>query len=212
MIKAIIFDFWGTLVSTGIYSPVKQVRWILGLRMPFSEYIIKFEEAFMLKKFNSLAEAFENVCNAFDVEPNKEVIDKLIGIWNKNRLLAQPFEESVNVLEELKKNYRLTLVSNTNCFSIEPVMEKFNLRDYFDAVVLSYEVGMLKTNPKMFELVLKKLRLKKEDVVMVGDSIASDIKGAEAAGIKAVLVDRRGTRDYKNKISKLTELKSFLKS
>lgn len=210
MIKAIIFDFWGTLVSNGIYSPVKQVRWILGLRMPFPEYIVRFEEAFMLKKFNTLAEAFENVCRAFEVEPTKEVIDKLIGIWNKNMLLAMPFEDSTKVLEELKKSYKLVLVSNTNCFSIEPVMEKFDLKKYFDAVVLSYEAGVLKTNPKMFELILKKLKLKKEEAMMVGDSIASDIKGAEAAGIKAVLVDRRGSRDYKDKVSSLNELKSFL--
>ena len=41
MVKAILFDFWGTLVENGVRSPVKQVKWILMLKdMDFSEYII----------------------------------------------------------------------------------------------------------------------------------------------------------------------------
>jgi FMN phosphatase YigB (HAD superfamily) len=40
----------------------------------------------------------------------------------------------------------------------------------------------------------------------VGDSIETDIKGAEAAGIKAYLLDRKGRREFPNKIQSLTEL------
>ena len=47
MVKLIIFDFWGTLVSQGIYSPVKQVKFILGIEEDFSSYITQFEESFM---------------------------------------------------------------------------------------------------------------------------------------------------------------------
>ena len=62
----------------------------------------------------------------------------------------------------------------------------------------------------MFEQALKKLGVKKDDAIMVGDSIDTDMVGAEAAGIKAVLVDRKNNRDYKLKISSLTEIEKIL--
>jgi len=212
MVQAILFDFWGTLVENGIYpSPVRQVRYILRLRVPFQEFIVKFEEAFMLKKFETLKAAFENVCKEFDVNPPPFVIDKLIGMWNKNMLLAKPFPETIKTLEELKKDYKLAIISNTDNFSLEPVLDKFDLRKYFDAIILSYEAGYLKSNNKMFEEAMKKLGIKKKkECIMVGDSMESDIAGAAKAKIHAVLVDRRNRREYETKINTLDELKTFL--
>ena len=45
---------------------------------------------------------------------------------------------------------------------------------------------------------------------MVGDSLESDIEGAQKAGIRAILLDRRGRREYPDKISNLLELKDKL--
>ena len=182
MVKAILFDFWGTLVETGIHpSPVRQVRYILRLQMPFQEFIVKFEEAFMLKKFENLNEAFKNVCIAFNVNPPPFVVDKLIGMWNKNMLLAKPFQDTKHVLDELKKDYKLAIISNTDNFSLEPVLDKFELRKYFDAIMLSCETGYLKANTKMFNEAIKALGVKKKDCLMVGDSLDSDIAGATKA-------------------------------
>lgn len=210
-IKAIFFDFWGTLVENGVRSPSKEVKFILRLRdMDFSEFILKFEEAFMTKKFESLKQGFQEVIKAFNLAVPEFVVEKLIGMWNKNSILSMPYDETVDALTELKKDYKLVLISNTDPFSIGAVLDKFELRKYFDEVFLSCETGMLKSNPELFEKVLKKLKIKKTEAVMVGDSIESDIKAAENAGIKAVLVDRRGTREYPEKISLLTELKEKL--
>ena len=211
--KAIIFDFWGTIVENGVFpSPVKQVRYLLWLKeIPFSEYILKFEEAFMTKKFESLSNGFEEVCKAFKIQPDQYKIDKVVGLWNKNRLLAKPFPETMQTLEELKKKHKLVLIANIDNFTIEPLLEKFDLKKYFDGIFLSYETGKLKTNPDFFKDILKKLKLKEKDVVMVGDSLESDIMPAETAGIRAILLDRRGHREYKEKISSLEELKEILK-
>ncbi len=212
MIKTIIFDFWGTLVENGTYSPVRQVRNILNLRdMLFSEYIIKLERAMMLRKFADLKEAFENVCKEFAISPPPYKLNTLIGMWNKNWLLAKPYPETIQLLGELKKNYKLVLISNTDNFSVEPVLKKFDLEKYFDLILLSYKTGILKTDKQMFEQALKNFGIKPEEVIMVGDSIESDIKPAEEFGIKAVLVDRRNRRqDFPNRILKLDEIKSFL--
>ncbi len=212
-IKAIFFDFWGTLVENGEErSPVKQVKYFLRLRdMDFSEYIVKFEEAFMTKPYEDLKQAFHAVTKEFNLNPPDFVYDKMIGMWNKNTILAKTYEETVEVLEELKKDYKLILIANTDSFSVASVVEKFDLKKYFDEIVFSCETGKLKSDKASFGAVLKKLKIKKTEALMVGDSIESDMKSAENAGIKGMLVDRHERQEYENKISNLNELKDKLK-
>lgn len=161
----------------------------------------------MTKRFDTLTEYFHNVTEEFGTNPPDFVYENLVGMWNKNTILCKPFPETIEVLEELKKDYKLVLISNTDCLSVPQLLDKFDLRKYFDEIVLSCDIGSLKTDKKIFEKPIKKLKLKKKEVVMVGDSIPTDIEGAKNAGIKSILVDRRGTREFEGKISDLTELK-----
>ena len=212
MVKAILFDFWGTVVENGAFSPVRQSWSIMRVNMPFSPFVQKFEDSFMTTAFADQQAAFAKVFADFDVPPRDFVIDKMIGVWNSNRLLAKPFPETVAVLEQLKKDgYKLALIANTDCFSVEPILEKFELAKYFDVIHVSYKNGLLKNNPETFKIVLKELGVKKEDAVMVGDSFETDIEGAQNAGVRAILVDRKERKQYPEKIKDLTELNNFLK-
>lgn len=212
MVKAILFDFWGTLVENGTFpSPVRQVKFFLNLKtLPFPLYIIQFERAFMCEKFDDLYKAFENVCEEFKIRSTQALLDRLVGMWNKNKLLAKPFPDTIETLERLKKDYKIVLISNTDCFSVNAVIDKYDLAKYFDSMIFSYDVGMLKTNPKMFEKALKSVKVKKEDAIMVGDSIESDIVGARNAGVRPILIDRRDKRDFEDKIVTLNDLDKFL--
>ncbi|KYK26975.1 hypothetical protein AYK26_04385 [Euryarchaeota archaeon SM23-78] len=206
-----MFDFWGTLAENGIFpSPVKQARYILRLRMLFKDFIVRFEQAMMTKPYKDLNEAFTAVCKEFDLEPHDFIIEKLVGMWNKNELLANPFLETVEVLDYLKKNkIKIGLISNTPS-TITRILDKFNLNKYFDGIIFSYDTGLLKTNPDMFKKLLKKMKLKPGEVIMIGDSIPTDVIGARGAGIKSILVDRRNRRDFTPKIINLRELKDLL--
>jgi len=210
MKKAILFDFWGTLVENGVWSPIKQVRNILRIRLPFPEYVVRMEKAMMTSSFKTLKEAFEAVCDEFNIEPQQFLLEKLIGMWNKSWMLAKPYEEVQEVLQKLSKDYTLILVSNTDAFSVSNVMEKFNLREYFNYLYLSYDLGKIKTDEKFIKHILKELGLKPEECLMVGDSIQSDMEAAEKAGVEAVLVDRRDTREFARKIKNLKEVENYL--
>lgn len=211
MIKAIIFDFWGTLVENGVWSPIKQVQQILHINLPFSEYVGRMEQAMMTRKFNSLKEAFEAVCEEFNVSCTEEKMEQLIGMWNKSWMLAQPYEEVQEELKNLKKEYKLILVSNTDNFSINQVLDKFHLREAFDHIFLSCEVGLIKTDAKFLKMVLKEAELVAEDCVFVGDSILSDMEAAKEAGIKSILIDRKQRQHFHQKIRNLKELHSILR-
>lgn len=210
MTKAILFDFWGTLVEQGVRSPVKQVQEILQLELPFSEYVVRLEHVMMTRKFDELREAFIEVGREFELELSEEQLEELVGMWNKSWLLAEPYPEVEETLKELRKNYLLILVSNTDCFSVQKVMEKFKLGQLFDKTFFSYEMGLIKTDKQFFTHVLSQCGLQIDDCLMVGDSIQSDIIPAKRLGIKAVLIDRRQSRDFSPKIKDLAELSRSL--
>ena len=155
MVKAILFDFWGTLVENGVWSPLKQVKTILNIRLPFPEYVVRLERAMMTRPFGALKDAFHSVCNEFNINCDQVTIEELIGMWNKSWMLAKPYEETEEVLTKLKKEYKLILVSNTDNIGVDKVLEKYNLRRFFDHIFLSYDVGLLKTDPSFFKKVLE---------------------------------------------------------
>ncbi len=212
MVKAVFFDFWGTLVENGTYSPLRQSYNLLHSRLPFGIFVERFENALMTESFDSQQKGFENVCNTFPIHGKPAVIEKLIGVWNKNRLLASVYEDVEPSLKALKDaGFKIYIVSNSQTNSIDPVLEKFNLNQFFDGIFTSFKYGKLKTEG-LFEIALNEAGLNKEDAVMVGDSILSDIKGAENIGMRAILIDRKDNRDYEGKIVSLSELKGALEN
>jgi HAD superfamily hydrolase (TIGR01549 family) len=212
MIKGVIFDFWGTLVEQGTYSPLRQTYKLLRVRMPFSPFVVKFEDVFMRKKYQDQATAFREACKTFNIDCKPFIVDRLIGVWNSCKLLAKPYAETLDVLKELKeKGLKLALSSNSPFDNVEPVLEKCDMAKYFDSIKISWETGKLKHEAVTFESILRKLGLDKSEVLMVGDSLETDINGAEKVGIKAILVDRKGRREYEHIIRDLSELKEFIR-
>ena len=210
MVKAVIFDLWGTLVETGVKpSPTKQVKYFLRARDDFSEFVHKFEDSFMKEEFESLKDGFENVVNEFDLRIPDFVYDKMIGMWNKNSILAKPYDD-LEVLKEFKeKGYKVFVLANIDKFSYEQLKQKIDFKELIDKAYLSYETGVLKSEG-VFEIIAKENKIKKEDMIMVGDSLKSDVENAENEGVKAVLMDRRDRREYENKVKDLNELLTFI--
>lgn len=208
MIKALIFDLWGTIVENGVNpSPSKQVRYFLRTRMPFSEFITTFEDSFMRKEFPSLKEGFENVVKDFGLTLPDFVYDKLVGMWNKNAILSEMYPETEEVLKALKKKkIKLFLLCNIDKFAFEQVNQKYGLDKYFNKMYNSYETGKLKSDKEAYLKILKDNKLKPEQVVVVGDCLISDIASAENAGLKGILVDRRETREFELKVRSLEDL------
>ena len=62
----------------------------------------------------------------------------------------------------------------------------------------------------MFDLAAEKLGVNKEDILMVGDSLISDIEAAKNAGVKAILMDRKDRRAVEEKLLNIFDLEKFL--
>ena len=100
-------------------------------------------------------------------------------------------DDALQVLQKLRGKYKLGLVSN---FAIPEcawkLLDKYNLRVFFDAILVSAEVNKRKPSPEIFERALKVLDVIASKAVYVGDMPGSDVRGAKNAGLTAILVDR----------------------
>jgi putative hydrolase of the HAD superfamily len=63
------------------------------------------------------------------------------------------------------------------------------LRRHLNAVFDSWVVGVAKPNPEIFKMALDHLGVSAPEAIMVGDTPAADVLGAQAAGVRAVLID-----------------------
>ncbi|MEO8213378.1 MAG: HAD-IA family hydrolase [Myxococcales bacterium] len=83
---------------------------------------------------------------------------------------------------------KLAVVSNSEG-TVEAMLEEVGLRRHMEAVFDSWVVGVAKPDPAVFNLALDHLGVSAREAIMVGDTPAADVVGAQAAGVRVVLID-----------------------
>ena len=117
----------------------------------------------------------------------------------------QIFEDVLPALAELRAHgLKLGLVSNTGR-DLDEFVAHHGLD--VDAAVTSGVYGKTKPHPTIFQAALERLEVEPAAAVMVGDSIEDDIEGAEAAGMRGLLLDRENR--YPEVDEKLTDLRAL---
>ena len=100
------------------------------------------------------------------------------------------FAESEQVLHELKKDFRLALITNGAPDIQGAKIDGSNLASFFETMVISGGHGFGKPDRRIFQLVLERLQVAPHEAVMIGDSLNRDIAGARDAGIRTVWINR----------------------
>ena len=90
------------------------------------------------------------------------------------------------------KGYRMHMTSNGFHEVQYKKLAACGLRDYFDTIVLSEDAGVNKPSPAYFDYAFKQTGAKPETTLMIGDNMLTDIQGAMAVGIDALLFNRWG--------------------
>lgn len=92
---------------------------------------------------------------------------------------------SETLINELKNDFRLAALTNGISDVQRSRLSNSPFKDFFDPIVISDELGVAKPDPAIFEILLEKAGIKdKSDVIMIGDSLSSDIAGSIAAGLE----------------------------
>jgi len=111
------------------------------------------------------------------------------------------YDDSIALVESLHKDYRLTIITNGLTDVQDNRIRKSVIAKYFEDIIVSEEVMVSKPDPKIFELALNNIKhTDKSKVLIVGDSLTSDIKGGINFGIDTCWFNP-------NKIINKTEIK-----
>ncbi len=143
--------------------------------------------------FNVLPDEFEIFFN--------ENISSLEAELNSTRL----FEDSISVLEKLREQYTIILISNI----ASPYKKTFydlGLDTYFEKVIFSCDVGLIKPEIQIFRIAENYSGKSGKQIMMIGDSEKSDINGAKKMNWKHVKISRKEMKKSKYTIVNLYSL------
>lgn len=94
------------------------------------------------------------------------------------------FDESMALIQKLHSHYQLMIITNGLSKVQDKRIRKSVIAPYFEAIVVSEEVGIAKPDPRIFEHALASDEaLDKNRILMVGDNLKSDILGGINYGI-----------------------------
>lgn len=97
----------------------------------------------------------------------------------------RPYEDVVPMLDALAPRFKLGLLSNGNNYP-----EYFGLADRFDFAVYAQDIGIEKPDPKTFKITVERAGCSLNQLLHVGDSLETDVKGAQVVGVHAVWLNR----------------------
>lgn len=165
------------------------------------EFNIDYDETYHLKiykEINSLlwkafecgtitqeklkTERFKRLFNELKINVDENEVAKAYTRHLSNASFL--YDGSIDLLKDLSKYYRLAIVTNGLSQVQDKRIRKSIISDFFETIVISEEILVSKPNPKIFEYTLKTLNFfDKSKVLMIGDSLTSDIQGGVNFGI-----------------------------
>lgn len=106
--------------------------------------------------------------------------------WQKVEAMPNA-EKALKELSQLTNCYIATNAIDSNKEDIIKALKRVNLHCYFKGIFCYKEIGHLKPSKEYFETIKKKINVNSEDLIIVGDNLDSDIKGAQNSGIDGIL-------------------------
>ena len=212
LLRAVVFDLGDTLVH--LSRPWEDVfrdnleathSYLakMGLKLDFQQ----FAETFM-RQFNDAS----SKASLYKVEiPMQEIIaktlrkaklevlgvdlvhDTMMEFYRPEIEAWQLYPDTLRTLEALREqDLKMGLISNAKSeWFVEAILERFNIRQFFEAVITSAEMGLRKPRADIFMKALSSLNVKASEAVFVGDSLHADILGARAVGIQSIHLVRK---------------------
>ena len=231
MIKAVFFDFYNTLAY--FWPPVQEIQ-----ASACREVGLSVEKEGILRGYSVADELFsrENHDRPLYLRTEEERnrffshYEQLIlrgagldvsaalaeSVWLVCATVPKSFAlfgDVAPTLAKLKEMGLATGVLSNLQEDLAPIVAELGLAPHLDVLVTSKEVGAEKPDPRMFDAALQKVGVLPGEAVHVGDQYHSDVRGAEAVGMNAVLLDRGGWHPDKTdcpRVTSLTELADLL--
>jgi len=214
-IKAIIFDAYGTLFD--VNSAAEKCKDKIGDKWEgFANYwrTTQLEYTWLRSLMNRhkdfwqvTEDSLDKSMKAFNIDPSMR--NELLDLYK----ILSTFSEVPEVLKSLKeKNYKLGILSNGTPALLNELVKSNKLDNLFDDIFSIEEVQIYKPNSKVYDIPIKKYKIRKEEVAFLSAN-TWDVSGGGNYGYSAIWVNRSNNifdnLDYLPKIQ-ITNLKQLL--
>ena len=204
MIKTILWDLDNTLIDFDIAEKN-------AIKSLFEKYNLGPCTDKMIKEYDKINKSYWKKFEKNEVDKKNGLVQRYVDffkLYNLDTSIAREFndayqialgdtiiylDDSYNIIKSLKGKVRQCIVSNGTTAAQRNKLKKSKFDELFDDVFLSDEIGFEKPSVEFFDYVFDKIGVTdKSEVIIVGDSISSDIQGGENAGIKTVWYNAKG--------------------
>jgi len=209
-IKSIFFDLGQTLVELSylkvcMYNALKKnlTSYNINLTELMYKWGYKTHHLFIEYREKSFIDTIEihilglkAVLNYYKIKISDELIRIIVNdVWYSFIENSRLYPNTIKILNSLKKNgYKLGLITNSEFFIVNGILQKHNLYEFFDAKVISGVIKLYKPNPQLFSNAIDLAECFPFEAIYVGDS-EIDIKGANNIGMITVIVNRNEVPD-----------------
>lgn len=217
MIKAVIFDFDGTLADRNKAICIAYRQFLL--EHVVNTDINKIDLETMVQQLIGLdqngASDKKYVFEKFNRMFGYHVDYRFFREWWMHNLgkYEQLYDDTLDTLQYLKGKYDLAIITNGSTISQNMKIDNCQIREYFKAILISQQCGVAKPDSAIFNMALKQLNISAEQAIYVGDSYYNDIYGAYKANIKPVWINKQSgifNSDGIDCITSLSQLKNIL--
>jgi 2-haloalkanoic acid dehalogenase type II len=204
MIKALVFDVYGTLLDTRGCSLVIMKDVLLNCNCTLkAEFVYKewrkdiekiIKEMDSEKKFKTekvfFKEALRKTLKRLKVKEDEHEKMKLYNelCWGNREV----FPDTIPALRNLSKKYKLIIASNSDTTPLNADFERYGIKA--DMMITSEMLKFYKPHMQFYKKMLEKIKLKKDEIIYVGDTLKNDVFIPKKLGIKAVWINRKNKK------------------
>jgi YjjG family noncanonical pyrimidine nucleotidase len=160
-------------------------------------------------RYNRLRHSFDALDYSISDEEIDAIANDYIRFLPENNHL---FEGTFEVLDYLNQKYNLHIITNGFAEVQYKKINNSNIGSYFQTITNSEMAGVKKPNPIIFDYALDLAKAKKENSIMIGDSLDADVQGALDSGLDAIFFNESKIQveQHIKQINHLLELKKYL--
>ena len=183
MLKAVIFDWDGTLAETreAVIQSFQTVLTDAGCKVS-DEFIVRLMGVGTKK---TIIEAFKTCNKRLNVSILEELTNKKVEIQSKNTKKVKLLDGAFELLQELYGKTKIALATMSGRQVIDKLLKEKNIKKYFDVVITADDVSKPKPDPEVFITSASKLGIVSQKCLVIEDSVFG-LRAAKIAKMKCI--------------------------
>lgn len=204
----------GSLKESLTFLNIKPTQALIETYIRINHRFWQALEKGLYTKSEILVNRFKELFDQYNIQASPEAMNQLYLKNMSHHIVIN--EGALEILELLKDHAKVVCITNGVQSAQEAKFEKAGFYPYFDHVIISDVVGIHKPDRGIFDYMLKEIgHFEKSEMIIVGDSLTSDIRGGNNFGIKTIWFNPKKKINDENvhvdyEIDHLKSLKSIL--